>query len=356
MNSVASQARAAVVELPALTANKPMRQAVWLEDLDYTNHTDRMVARRSAKGTPLTIAGKVFPHGMGGTGRGQLLIQLGGRGLRFVAAMGIDDVEKSNGSKEFQVWLDDRMVSTTGVLRKGQIQTLDVDLRGADRMELLVAHGGIESDWDRFVLGGAQIVLQANAAADKSKWPLPYQLKPEPPLPLASHKHAGLSINGPRIVGGTPGRPFAHRLAISGVGPLGIKVQGLPATIKFDATSRTLRGTLPATGRFPIKVQARDSKGAVVSGTITLVGSFTTAAKALTPVMGWNSWNLWGKSVDAKKIRDAGLAMLASGLADHGFNYVNIDDGWEGSRDERGRLLPSAAFGDMAALSSELHV
>lgn len=328
--------------------------AVWLEDLDYSQHRDQLRPKQSVKDTPLTIAGRKFDHGFGGVSRVQLLIRLEGRAQRLLATVGIDDIEDSNGTKEFQVWLDDRPAYSSGILRKGQAATLDVDLRGAKLMELVVGHGGIESDWDRFALGDAQIVLAPGAAADRAKWPRPYSLAPEPTLPIASHKQAGLSINGPRVVGGTPGKPFQHRLAISGPGPIKIDVQGLPETIHFDATARTLRGTLPTTGHFPIRVHARNPQG-TATAILTLVGSYAPGAKALTPIMGWNSWNLWGKHLDASKVRAAADALIASGLADHGYTYVNIDDGWEGARDAAGRLQPNAAFGDMAALAGELH-
>ncbi|MDX2021743.1 MAG: NPCBM/NEW2 domain-containing protein [Deltaproteobacteria bacterium] len=337
---------------PAASAAPP--NGVWLEDLDYTHHTDKMRPRASAKGTPLTIGGKVFSHGLGGTGRGQLLVRLGGRALRFVATVGIDDVEKSNGSKDFQVWLDDKMVASSGVLRKGQSARLDVDLKGADRLELIVAHGGVESDWDRFVIGDAQIVLQPWAAADRGAWPQPYALVPEPTLPLASRHRSEPAINGPRLVGATPGHPFLHRLAVTGQAPLQVTVTGLPRGLTFDAKTRTLRGTLPAVGTSTVQVLAKNKLGKA-QAVLTIVGSYASSAKALTPLMGWNSWNVWGKEISAKKIRDAADALVALGLADHGFTYLNIDDGWEGKRDECGRLQPSPAFGDVAGLASELH-
>src|SRR5436305_1908465 len=52
---------------------------------------------------------------------------------------------------------------------------------------------------------------------------------------------------------------------------------------------------------------------------------------SLTPPMGWNSWNVWAGAVDADKTRAAADAMVASGLAAHGYQYVNIDDTWEGA-------------------------
>ena len=49
---------------------------------------------------------------------------------------------------------------------------------------------------------------------------------------------------------------------------------------------------------------------------------------ALTPPMGWNSWNCWAGAVDQDKVLRAAKAMVASGLAQHGWTYINIDDTW----------------------------
>ncbi len=61
---------------------------------------------------------------------------------------------------------------------------------------------------------------------------------------------------------------------------------------------------------------------------------------ALTPPMGWNSWNPFGKNVSEKDIRETADAMVASGLKDAGFMYVVIDDYWHGGRDSNGVLYP----------------
>src|SRR5579862_6783482 len=52
---------------------------------------------------------------------------------------------------------------------------------------------------------------------------------------------------------------------------------------------------------------------------------------ALTPPMGWNSWNHFGNRVTDQTIRDTADAMVASGMRDAGYIYVNIDDTWEGT-------------------------
>lgn len=60
--------------------------------------------------------------------------------------------------------------------------------------------------------------------------------------------------------------------------------------------------------------------------------------------MGWNSWNCWGLSVNDQKVRDAALQMYQK-LHAFGWEYVNIDDGWEADqRNSRVELLPNEKF------------
>ena len=60
---------------------------------------------------------------------------------------------------------------------------------------------------------------------------------------------------------------------------------------------------------------------------------------AMTPPMGWSSWNLFRHKISEELIKEIADAMKDSGLADAGYCYVNIDDCWQASeRDENGRL------------------
>ena len=60
---------------------------------------------------------------------------------------------------------------------------------------------------------------------------------------------------------------------------------------------------------------------------------------ALTPPMGWSSWNLFRHRIDENVFLSIAKAMSESGLKDAGYIYVNIDDCWQSSmRDENGRM------------------
>ena len=52
---------------------------------------------------------------------------------------------------------------------------------------------------------------------------------------------------------------------------------------------------------------------------------------AITPPMGWSSWNTFRNTIDEKLITDMAQAMKATGLLDAGYTYVNLDDCWQSS-------------------------
>ena len=78
---------------------------------------------------------------------------------------------------------------------------------------------------------------------------------------------------------------------------------------------------------------------------------------ALTPPMGWNSWNKFACNVDEKLIREVADAMVSSGMKDAGYTYINIDDCWHGDRDSLGFIHPDATRfpSGMKALAEYIH-
>ncbi|MEO6983484.1 MAG: glycoside hydrolase family 27 protein [Edaphobacter sp.] len=80
-----------------------------------------------------------------------------------------------------------------------------------------------------------------------------------------------------------------------------------------------------------------------------------TTGLAMTPPMGWNSWNKFRKNIDDATIRAQADAMVASSMKAAGYEYINIDEGWEGVRDAQGNLHPNKNFPDMKALAAYVH-
>ena len=78
---------------------------------------------------------------------------------------------------------------------------------------------------------------------------------------------------------------------------------------------------------------------------------------ALTPPMGWNSWNKFACNVDEKMIREIADVMVSSGMKEAGYTYVNIDDCWHGDRDSLGFIHPDPQRfpSGMKALADYVH-
>jgi alpha-galactosidase len=78
---------------------------------------------------------------------------------------------------------------------------------------------------------------------------------------------------------------------------------------------------------------------------------------ALTPPMGWNSWNKFGCNVSEDLIKSMADGMVSSGMKDAGYQYVVIDDCWQVRRDENGNIVPDAERfpSGMKALGDYIH-
>jgi alpha-galactosidase len=158
-------------------------------------------------------------------------------------------------------------------------------------------------------------------------------------------------INGPRVYGERPGRPFLYHVPVTGDRPMRITAKNLPAGLKLDAASGNISGRVATAGKYAVDFTATNALGKN-SRTLT----FTIGpAICLTPPMGWNSWNYFGGNIDETKIRGAADAMVQTGLIDHGWTYINMDDRWEGARDAQGRITGSAGFPDMKGMADYIH-
>ena len=69
----------------------------------------------------------------------------------------------------------------------------------------------------------------------------------------------------------------------------------------------------------------------------TLFSQFPELAK--TPPMGWNSWNAFVLNINSTIVMAVADSMVTKGMADAGYEYVVIDDGWQIDRDENGKIM-----------------
>ncbi|HND96529.1 MAG TPA: glycoside hydrolase family 27 protein [Chitinophagaceae bacterium] len=78
---------------------------------------------------------------------------------------------------------------------------------------------------------------------------------------------------------------------------------------------------------------------------------------APTPPMGWMSWNFFADKINEKDLMEMADAMLSSGMAKAGYNYIFIDDGWQGGRDNKNNMIadPQKFPSGIKALSKYMH-
>ena len=170
-------------------------------------------------------------------------------------------------------------------------------------------------------------------------------------------------INGARSFGARPGNPFLYTIAATGTRPMGFAAEGLPRGLALDTATGRITGTLAGPGTYRATIRARNGLGTSVR-VLTIVSGDQIA---LTPPLGWNSWNCFASAVDDARVRAAADAMVQSGLIEHGWTYINIDDCWEvkpeakdsllggEARTPEGRINTNRKFPDMKALGDYVH-
>lgn len=162
------------------------------------------------------------------------------------------------------------------------------------------------------------------------------------------------AINTPDVYGASPGKDFLYLIPTVGERPLRFSAENLPAGLLLDADSGQIRGKAAVTGEYAVRLTAENPLGNCAK-TLTLI--LRENALALTPPMGWNSWNCYRAEIDDAKIRDIADGMIASGLAARGYCYVNMDSGWQGKQrgGKHNAIVPKPEFPDMKALCDHIH-
>ncbi len=179
---------------------------------------------------------------------------------------------------------------------------------------------------------------------------LPYILTPKSsPMP---------KINGAKVYGERAGKPFQYTLAATGLRPMSFNAVNLPKGLSIDKTTGIITGVVTEKGDYTVSLSAKNKLGTAKRDLKIVIGDQI----ALTPPMGWNSWNCWGLSVDQNKVIASAKAFKHKGLMDHGWTYINIDDGWEIpgrsdklKRDADGKIITNEKFPNMKALGDSIH-
>ena len=159
-------------------------------------------------------------------------------------------------------------------------------------------------------------------------------------------------VNGAKVYGAWPKAPFLYRIPATGERPMRFSADGLPKGLKLDPETGIISGSVKKAGTWKVTLRAENALGKSERELRIVIGDKI----CLTPPLGWNSWNVWGNSVSQEKVLASARAMVSSGLADCGWTYINIDDGWQGIRGGKyNAILPNGKFYDMNALSEQIH-
>jgi alpha-galactosidase len=170
-------------------------------------------------------------------------------------------------------------------------------------------------------------------------------------------------INGAKIFGVRPGSPFLFTIPATGERPMTFAVDGLPTGLTVNSETGRIRGQLDTPGDYVVTFRVSNTFGKAERAFKIVCGE----TLALTPHMGWNSWYVWENHVTDTIMRDAAEAMVSTGMIDHGYMYVNIDDCWSvrpGSddptlqgeaRDGKGKINSNKRFPDMKAMTDFIH-
>ena len=159
-------------------------------------------------------------------------------------------------------------------------------------------------------------------------------------------------FNTTPLYGVRPGSPIHFRFGVSGEKPMKFSSDDLPKGLTLNPDNGALSGSLGKAGSYTFTVKAKNAKGEQTQRFTIRCGSKI----ALTPPMGWNSWNCWGLSVTQDKVISSSKALIEKGLADYGYCYMNIDDGWEApKRNADGTIAVNEKFPSMKELGDWLH-
>jgi alpha-galactosidase len=202
----------------------------------------------------------------------------------------------------------------------------------------------------------------------------PYILTPPAP--------ATPRINGADVFGVRPGSPILFTIPATGERPMEFGIENIPAGliittnhqgVKFlgelngildlNSTNGQITGSIQEKGEYKITLHAKNSKGEATKEFRIVVGDQI----ALTPPMGWNSWNCFAGAVTEERVKSAADAMVKSGLINHGWTYINVDDYWQNHRnskdptlqgpfrDTNGVIVPNSRFPDMEGMADYIH-
>ena len=159
-------------------------------------------------------------------------------------------------------------------------------------------------------------------------------------------------INVPAIYGASPKKPFLMRIGTAGERPIKFSAENLPEGLSLR--ENVIEGAVLKSGKYKIKLIAENKLGRDEK-CVTL--EIAKDKVLLTPLMGFTSWNAFAfEGLTQEKMEYTAKRMEELGLLEYGYNYVNIDSGWQGEYGEKyDAVMPNEKFPDMKGFCDRLH-
>lgn len=132
-------------------------------------------------------------------------------------------------------------------------------------------------------------------------------------------------VRSPTVLASRPGTPFSHRVRVEGSGPFRFS-GAMPPGLSLDPDEGIIQGGIANPGDYPLSVLVENEGSTTRWDARLVVGD----RLALTPPMGWMSWNAFGPDLDERVVLANAEAMVRLGLREAGYEYVCLDDHWHG--------------------------
>ena len=296
----------------------------------------------------IKINGVPFSRGFGAQSPAVLSFMLDGNVKRFSAEVGVDDSSNTAIPLTFYVLADQKVLFQSKPMHVGDAAvSIDVDLTGVKQLGLLITDtvGGLGNKRTNGNWANARLMINEGFTPG-------YIPNKEPQIILTPAQKNTPQINTANVFGARPGNPFLLKVATTGQRPMQFSAVNLPTGLKISAETGIITGTVKQRGNYEVILKAKNKLGQSTKKLIIKIGDTI----ALTPPIGWNGWNSWEAEIDQEQVLASANAMVKTGLADHGWTYINVDDAWMGKRGGPDTALqPNDKFPDLKGMIDQIH-
>ncbi len=158
-------------------------------------------------------------------------------------------------------------------------------------------------------------------------------------------------INAPTVFGASPDKEIIFRIPVIGKRPITYRCENLPDGLYLE--NGIIRGKISKEGNYSLTLVAENDEGKSEKNVTFEIKKDTVL---LTPLMGYTSWNAFDFRVSQVKMEKAAEKLMELGIAEYGYDYINIDSGWQGEYGgEFDAIQPNEKFPDIKGFVDKMH-